>query len=188
MSMNPISTGADWDFELLERYDTAIAEIAAEYRLDTYPNQIEIITSEQMIDAYATSGLPVGYPHWSYGKEFIRNVGWYDNHGPRAIMQTLPDGHFVETGVHWDTGFGLHQHGIETPEQRVELAALGVHLGQGYLFGRPEAPKHDARTSTVPALVGAYVRGMPTGDAEPEPEPVPVGRRRAQLRPLVEPT
>ncbi len=76
-SANVISRGADWDFELLERYDTAIAEIAAEYRLDTYPNQIEIITSEQMLDAYATSGLPVGYPHWSYGKEFIRNEQAY---------------------------------------------------------------------------------------------------------------
>lgn len=48
--------------------------------------------------------------------------------------------------------------GIETAEQRVELAALGVHLGQGYLFGRPETPRHDARTSTVGALVEAYVR------------------------------
>ena len=76
-SANVISRGADWDFELLERYDTAIAEVAAEYRLDTYPNQIEIITSEQMLDAYATSGLPVGYPHWSYGKEFIRNEQAY---------------------------------------------------------------------------------------------------------------
>ena len=73
----PISHGADWDFELLERYDTAIAEVAGEYGLDTYPNQIEIITSEQMLDAYATSGLPVGYPHWSYGKEFIRNEQAY---------------------------------------------------------------------------------------------------------------
>src|SRR5207248_9167551 len=28
---------------------------------------------------------------WRYGykKEFIRNIGWYDNHGPRACMQTL---------------------------------------------------------------------------------------------------
>lgn len=36
--------------------------------------------------------------------ELIRNVGWYDNHGPRAVMQTLPDGHFVESGVAWDNG------------------------------------------------------------------------------------
>jgi stage V sporulation protein R len=72
-----LSHGADWDFDLLERYDAAIGRIAAEYGLDTYPNQIEIITSEQMLDAYATSGLPVGYPHWSYGKEFIRNEQAY---------------------------------------------------------------------------------------------------------------
>jgi stage V sporulation protein R len=75
--MSPISHGADWDFDLLEQYDSAIAGIAAEFGLDTYPNQIEIITSEQMLDAYATSGLPVGYPHWSYGKEFIRNEQAY---------------------------------------------------------------------------------------------------------------
>ncbi|MEO5701632.1 MAG: SpoVR family protein [Casimicrobiaceae bacterium] len=75
--MTAISRGADWDFDLLERYHGAIAEIAGEYRLDTYPNQIEIITSEQMLDAYATTGLPVGYPHWSYGKEFIRNEQAY---------------------------------------------------------------------------------------------------------------
>jgi len=73
----PISHGADWDFDLLERYHHAIAEIAGEYRLDTYPNQIEIITSDQMLDAYASSGLPIGYPHWSYGKEFIRNEQAY---------------------------------------------------------------------------------------------------------------
>jgi stage V sporulation protein R len=75
--MTPISRGADWDFDLLERYDTAIAAIAGEYGLDTYPNQIEIITSEQMLDAYASSGLPIGYPHWSFGKEFIRNEQAY---------------------------------------------------------------------------------------------------------------
>jgi len=51
--------------------------VAAEHGLDTYPNQIEVITSEQMLDAYATGGLPIGYPHWSYGKEFIRNEQAY---------------------------------------------------------------------------------------------------------------
>ena len=75
--MTPISHGADWDFDLLERYDSAIAEVAGEFKLDTYPNQIEVITSEQMLDAYASSGLPIGYPHWSYGKEFIRNEQAY---------------------------------------------------------------------------------------------------------------
>jgi hypothetical protein len=63
--MSVISRGADWDFDLLEKYDLEISRIAANYGLDTYPNQIEVITSEQMLDAYASSGLPVGYPHWS---------------------------------------------------------------------------------------------------------------------------
>jgi spore cortex formation protein SpoVR/YcgB (stage V sporulation) len=45
--------------------------VAAEYGLDTYPNQIEVITSEQMIDAYSSVGMPVGYHHWSFGKHFM---------------------------------------------------------------------------------------------------------------------
>jgi hypothetical protein len=54
---------------------------------------------------------------WRYGyrKEFVRNVGWYDNHGPRACMQTLPDGHFVEHGVGWDNGTGLHRQVLAAP-------------------------------------------------------------------------
>src|SRR5512140_1074892 len=75
--MTPIATGYDWDFDLIERYDAAIAAAASDFGLDTYPNQIEIISSEQMLDAYASSGLPIGYPHWSYGKEFIRNERAY---------------------------------------------------------------------------------------------------------------
>ena len=38
----PISTGAEWTFELVERYDREIGRVAAEFGLDTYPNQIEI--------------------------------------------------------------------------------------------------------------------------------------------------
>ena len=77
MKRTPLSHGSEWDFELIERYDAAIAAAAGEFGLDTYCNQIEIITSEQMLDAYASTGLPVGYPHWSYGKEFIRNEQAY---------------------------------------------------------------------------------------------------------------
>jgi hypothetical protein len=31
-------------------------------------------------------------------------------------MQTVPDGHFVETGVAWDNGYGLHRQVIAAPE------------------------------------------------------------------------
>lgn len=67
----PISEGSEWTFELLETYDKEIARVAEHYGLDTYPNQIEVITSEQMIDAYSSVGMPVGYSHWSFGKQFM---------------------------------------------------------------------------------------------------------------------
>lgn len=63
----------DWSFERLKRADEAIAEIAfKELKLDIYPNQIEIIGSDQMLDAYSSIGLPIMYHHWSFGKNFIQ--------------------------------------------------------------------------------------------------------------------
>jgi len=67
----PISTGSEWTFDLINEYEQAIKGIAEEFQLDTYPNQIEIISSEQMMDAYAASGMPVYYHHWSFGKHFL---------------------------------------------------------------------------------------------------------------------
>jgi len=62
---------SEWTPALLEKYDKIIARIAERYRLDTYPNQIEIINAEQMMDAYAATGMPLGYHHWSFGKHFL---------------------------------------------------------------------------------------------------------------------
>ncbi len=73
-SNRPDASGGEWSFELIQHYDQQVADIAVnEFGLDCYPNQIEVIGSEQMLDAYAALGLPIGYPHWSFGKEFIRN-------------------------------------------------------------------------------------------------------------------
>ncbi len=71
MSKQPISESSEWTFDLIKRYDTEIARVAANYKLDTYPNQIEVIGSEQMMDAYSSVGMPVGYHHWSFGKHFL---------------------------------------------------------------------------------------------------------------------
>jgi spore cortex formation protein SpoVR/YcgB (stage V sporulation) len=73
----PISTGSEWTLELIEQYHVEIAALAEEFKLDTYPNQIELITAEQMLDAYASIGMPIGYSHWSFGKHFIRNEQQY---------------------------------------------------------------------------------------------------------------
>jgi spore cortex formation protein SpoVR/YcgB (stage V sporulation) len=69
---NYISTSSEWTFETIETYNREIARIAKDkFKLDTYPNQIEIIRSDQMMDAYASIGMPVFYNHWSYGKHFV---------------------------------------------------------------------------------------------------------------------
>ena len=70
---NFLSTDSEWTFELLDTYDRELARLADKYRLDTYPNQIEVISSEQMIDAYASVGMPLMYNHWSFGKQFLSN-------------------------------------------------------------------------------------------------------------------
>ena len=67
----PLPAPSDWSFELIDSYHATIRATAARFGLDTYPNQLEIITAEQMMDAYASVGMPVNYRHWSYGKEFI---------------------------------------------------------------------------------------------------------------------
>ncbi len=68
----PLSTGSEWTFDLIEKYDQELARIAGQFRLDTYPNQIEIISSEQMMDAYSSTGMPLMYHHWSFGKHFLQ--------------------------------------------------------------------------------------------------------------------
>ena len=67
----PLPSPSDWTFGLIEDYHDVIRATAERYGLDTYPNQLEVISSEQMMDAYASVGMPVNYRHWSYGKEFI---------------------------------------------------------------------------------------------------------------------
>lgn len=52
-----LSDGPDWTFELLDVYLAEIDRVAKLYRLDTYPHQIEVITSEQMMDAYSSVGM-----------------------------------------------------------------------------------------------------------------------------------
>ena len=70
--------GLDWDFDTIRRVYAAIDEIAQkELGLDTYPNQIEVISAEQMLDAYASNGLPINYAHWSFGKRFAQHEAVY---------------------------------------------------------------------------------------------------------------
>jgi N,N-dimethylformamidase len=59
---------------------------------------------------------------WRYGlaKEPVKNLGWFDEHGPRATMQITPDGDYSQTGVDWNkygyTNSLLHQF-VEAPSR-----------------------------------------------------------------------
>lgn len=65
--------------ELLEDFYREIETIAVEdFQLDTYPNQIEIISSQQMLEAYSTHAMPIMYDHWRFGKSFVSNKNAYD--------------------------------------------------------------------------------------------------------------
>ena len=68
---------SEWSLASIERYHEEIARVAANFGLDTYPVQVEIITSEQMMDAYASVGMPVNYHHWSFGKQFLATEKGY---------------------------------------------------------------------------------------------------------------
>ncbi len=83
-----LSTGSEWSFELIQTYDREIGRCAEAFGLDTYPNQIEIIRSDQMMDAYASIGMPIGYSHWSYGKQFVQTERNY-KHGRMGLAYEI---------------------------------------------------------------------------------------------------
>lgn len=74
----PYLSGKDWTFEDIEDIYTRLETIVQDkYGLEYYPNQIEVITSEQMLDAYSAVGMPINYSHWSFGKQFVRESEAY---------------------------------------------------------------------------------------------------------------
>ena len=84
-AVRPLFEGADWEFSTIQRAYAAIEAVAVgELGLDVYPNQIEVISTEQMLDAYSSGAMPLFYKHWSFGKHFARHEGLY-----RAGMQGL---------------------------------------------------------------------------------------------------
>jgi stage V sporulation protein R len=62
----------------LQRIHDACEEIACPSSASTsIPNQIEVITAEQMLDAYSSTGMPLFYKHWSFGKHFAHHEAFY---------------------------------------------------------------------------------------------------------------
>lgn len=90
---------------------------------------------------------------WRYGwkREFVKLLGWFDEHGPRAVMQITPDGDYTQTGVGWNRiGYSSPHHTqfITGPEKSglYYLHAKGEKSGEFFSFpwvvapARPTAP------------------------------------------------
>ena len=96
-----------------------------------------------------------GLELWRYGaeKEFIRRVGTFDEHGPRANMQITPDGDYVQTGVQWNrSGYfrkALSQ--LLTAPERSGLYNLHARDKAGRFFSFPwvVAPREPAAELAV---------------------------------------
>jgi hypothetical protein len=78
---------------------------------------------------------------WRYGakKEFVRRIGTFDEHGPRATMQITPDGDYTRSGVQWNK-HGYHSKAlsqlIEAPN-RSGLYYLHARSKSGDFFAFP---------------------------------------------------
>jgi hypothetical protein len=78
---------------------------------------------------------------YRYGidKEFIRTIGWYDEHGPRATVQITPDGDYTQTGVRWNH-FGYtspHHKQYQTAPTRSGLYYFHASTAEGDFFSFP---------------------------------------------------
>lgn len=75
--MAKYTDSSDWDFQYLDDIQLDITKAAQHFKLEPYKYQLEIVSSEQMLDLYADVGMPISYSHWSKGKERIASEKKY---------------------------------------------------------------------------------------------------------------
>ncbi len=76
--MTLLFEGSEWNFPMLQRMLETVEEIGrTDLGMELYANQVEVITSDQMLDAYASVGMPIMYNHWSFGKRLVRDSSMY---------------------------------------------------------------------------------------------------------------
>ena len=69
---------SDWDEETIQIFSEIIDKMSIDLLgLNVYPNQFEIVSSEQLLDAYSLVGLPISYSHWKFGKDYVINSNDY---------------------------------------------------------------------------------------------------------------
>jgi hypothetical protein len=99
------------------------------------------VRSEELGEFRVHSVEPYHLELWRYGwePELVRPLGWFDEHGPRAVMQVTPDGDYSQTGVAWNqVGYHsrvLHQE-VAAPE-RSGLYYFRARTASGLRFAFP---------------------------------------------------
>lgn len=87
------------------------------------------------------SAEPFRLSLWRYGrdKEFVRLIGWSDEHGPEAMRQIVPDGDFTQTGTGWNRiGFtNPHINGLVEAPDRSGLYYFHAETASGQFFAFP---------------------------------------------------
>ena len=91
-------------------------------------------TSEYRVHALEQYQLTL----WRYGqkREFVRMIGWVDEHGPQANRQILPDGDFTPAGVRWNCD-GFPAPPVITAPERTGLYYLWAKTPSGKEFSFP---------------------------------------------------
>lgn len=78
---------------------------------------------------------------WRYGlkKEFVKLLGWFDEHGPRANQQITPDGDYTQTGVQWNNvgWHSAHHQQLVTAPERSGLYYFHAKGESGAFFSFP---------------------------------------------------
>jgi hypothetical protein len=115
------------------------------------------VSSGQKAEFRCNSATPYELELYRYGlkREFVRHLGWFDEHGPRAVTQITPDGDFTQIGVQWNKhGFisNVYQQMIAAPE-RSGLYYLHASNEGGEFFNFPWIVAPAKPTARVAALM-----------------------------------
>jgi hypothetical protein len=99
---------------------------------------------------HSVEAYKLGLWRYGYQAEFLRNLGWFDEHGPRATMQITPDGDYTRTGVEWNKRGYTNPHHLQYVEAPARSGLYYFHArtarGAAFSFpwivapARPSAP------------------------------------------------
>ena len=111
-------------------------------------------TAEHCFSAAEAYGLRLA----RYGgtREFVRNIGWYDEHGPNAVLQISPDGDWTQTGIGFNkVGYGTNPHHTQrvTAPERSGLYYVEARGESGAWFAAPWVVAPAASSAKAPIAV-----------------------------------